>query len=63
MRSLKGMTPEEREVAQRQFECGQCMALAFVEVARLIEAASPDLTREGAAAIVRDWAETRRRTQ
>lgn len=61
MKALKDMTPEERDQAQRQFECTQCMDLAFVEVARLIEAAAPDLTREGAAAIVRGWAETRRR--
>lgn len=61
MKALKDMTAEERDQVQRQFECAQCMDLALSEVARLIEAAAADLTREGAVAIVRDWAETRRR--
>ncbi len=52
------LTPGE---LREQFQCGQCMQLAFAEVARLVEAAGDDLTRDGAVAIIRDWAETRRK--
>jgi hypothetical protein len=55
------MTPEEvKEAKARQASCQQCMQLALSEVARLIEVAKPDLTKGEAAAIVRDWAESRR---
>lgn len=50
------LTPEEK---QRQFDCQQCMQLAFAEVARLVEGAPDGLDKAGALAIIRDWAETR----
>ncbi len=53
--------PLSKEDRQRQFDCGQCMQLMAAELARLVESASADLNREQAVAIIRDWAETRRK--
>lgn len=53
--------PLSKEEAKAQLQCRQCMGVALAEVAKLIETAKPELTRDEAAAIVRAWAETRSR--
>ncbi len=58
---MAGAPPLTRDEVQRQFECSQCMQLMAAELARLVEGAADGLTREQAVAIIRDWAETRRK--